>query len=82
MSQDAIVTAFTTIATTNAADLSESVMEFYIALGKNLLDCLTLDSDHKTSIAAVDKTALISLFALVNRLQTTLQTAINAPSVA
>lgn len=61
MSQDAVVTDYTALATTDAQTITNDLLTYNRALSNILFDVAALDADHKAQIAAIPLTDLLQL---------------------
>ena len=75
---DQIVTDYTTITSTNANTLIGQILAYHSSLSANLFQVATLDAAHLAQVAAVDKTALLSLRNRIDAFLITLGYAIRA----
>lgn len=61
MSQDAVVTDYTALATTDAQTITNDLLTYNRALSNILFDVAALGADHKAQIAAIPLTDLLQL---------------------
>lgn len=81
MSQDTIVTNFTTAVTTEAAALVITLADYGKTLTDLLYDIDTLDSDHRAAIRTTSKATLIHLRGRMEILSRTIALSLQAPDI-
>lgn len=81
MSQDQIVTDFTTLITTDSVALTGSLLTFHSVLSAQLFDIATLDDEHRQQIRDISRTNLIRLRQRLETLVVTVRAATAAPDI-